>query len=40
MQICIERQKHEMRHEDSELREKRQIASHFTDEKIPRGMDG
>ena len=40
MQICIERQKHEMRHEDSELREKRQIASQFTAEKVARGMDG
>ena len=40
MQICKERQKHEMRLEDSELREKRQIAPQFTAEKVARGMDG
>ena len=34
------RQKNEMRHKDSELREKRQIASQFTAEKVARGMDG
>ena len=34
------RQKNEMTHKDSELREKRQIASQFTAEKVARGMDG
>lgn len=32
--------KHEMRHEHSELREKKQIELQFTVEKVARGMDG